>query len=134
MIGGATLHRWTLGATAKQEQLDDREVEFPSLNGDRTGLANRYLYAVTGDAIVKYDTVTGSSRVEETGGPAGEAVFVPTEGARAEDDGWLMSIVATEDGSELRVLDAGSLERVAAVRLPRRVPAGFHGNWFGDEG
>ncbi|GIH74678.1 carotenoid oxygenase family protein [Planobispora longispora] len=133
-LGGAPLYRWTLGATAKEEQLDDRDVEFPSLNGDRTGLANRYLYAVTGDAIVKYDTVTGSGRVKETGGTTGEAVYVPAEGARAEDDGWLMSVVSAGDDSELKVLDAASLEQVAAVRLPRRVPAGFHGNWFGDEG
>ncbi|GAA3444618.1 carotenoid oxygenase family protein [Planomonospora venezuelensis] len=132
-IGGATLHRWTLGATAKQEQLDDLGIEFPSLNGERTGLANRYLYAVTGDAVVKYDTVTGASLVRAAGGPAGEAVFVPAEGARSEDDGWLMSIVGAGDGSELRVLEAGSLEQVAAVRLPRRVPAGFHGGWFADD-
>ncbi|GIH89976.1 carotenoid oxygenase family protein [Planobispora siamensis] len=134
VIGEATLHRWTLGATAREEQIDDRGIEFPSLNGDRTGLANRYLYAVAGDAVVKYDTATGSSQVKETGGTTGEAVFVPSEDARAEDDGWLMSIVGAGDGSELQVLDAGSLERVAAVRLPRRVPAGFHGNWFDDQG
>jgi carotenoid cleavage dioxygenase len=33
------------------------------------------------------------------------------------------------DRSDLVVLDAGTLETVAAVHLPQRVPFGFHGNW-----
>jgi carotenoid cleavage dioxygenase len=33
------------------------------------------------------------------------------------------------DRSDLVMLDAGTLERVAAVHLPVRVPQGFHGNW-----
>ncbi len=32
--------------------------------------------------------------------------------------------------TDLRILDAQTLEDVAAVRLPQRVPAGFHGNWI----
>ena len=34
-----------------------------------------------------------------------------------------------EARSRLRVLDAMTLEDVASVQLPGRVPAGFHGNW-----
>ena len=34
-----------------------------------------------------------------------------------------------EGRSDLRVLDAVTLEDVASVHLPGRVPAGFHGNW-----
>lgn len=34
------------------------------------------------------------------------------------------------DRSELRLLDAGTLEDVAIVELPARVPADFHGNWI----
>ncbi|MFI6508367.1 carotenoid oxygenase family protein [Streptosporangium sp. NPDC050855] len=132
---GSTLHRWTLdldGGHAKEEALDDRPVEFPTLNEERTGLPSRYLYTVADDAVVKYDARTGASVVRPTGGTTGEAVFVPADGARAEDDGWLMSIVTAADASALLVLDAGTLEPVATVRLPRRVPAGFHGGWFAD--
>jgi carotenoid cleavage dioxygenase len=27
------------------------------------------------------------------------------------------------------ILDAGTLDDVASIKLPHRVPAGFHGNW-----
>lgn len=33
------------------------------------------------------------------------------------------------DTSDLLVLDAETLEDVASVHLPVRVPAGFHGSW-----
>ncbi|NUR87475.1 MAG: dioxygenase [Nonomuraea sp.] len=133
--GAARLHRWTLDpvtGVAKEEALDDRGVEFPTFNEDLLGRHSRYLYTVGRDAIVKYDQRDGSSRVRSTGGDAGEAVFVPAEGAAGEDEGWLLSVVTTGESSELLVLDAGDLSDVASVRLPRRVPAGFHGSWFGE--
>lgn len=36
---------------------------------------------------------------------------------------------AAEARSDLVLLDAGTLDAVAAVHLPDRVPHGFHGNW-----
>ena len=64
---------------------------------------------------------------------AGEGVFVPRSPDAVEDEGWVMSIVydATSDGSELVILDAQDFSgaAVASVRLPQRVPFGFHGNW-----
>ncbi|WP_248962950.1 carotenoid oxygenase family protein [Sphaerisporangium perillae] len=135
--GGAVLHRWVLDparGTVTEQQLDDRKVEFPTLDDSRVGRPSRFLYAVSGDAVVKYDTGTGASQVRDLGAEPGEAVFVPAAGARSEDDGYLLSIVTDHAGagSELLVLDAGGLDFVASVRLPRRVPAGFHGSWIGD--
>jgi carotenoid cleavage dioxygenase-like enzyme len=135
--GGTTLHRWTLDPATgqvKEDQLDDLDVEFPSLNESRVGRPSQYLYAVTDNAIAKYDAVAGASHTRELGKAPGEAEFISARDARTEDDGWLMSIVTEHDGSgsDLLILDARSLESVAAVHLPRRVPAGFHGNWLAD--
>ncbi|MFI0447151.1 carotenoid oxygenase family protein [Actinomadura sp. 6N118] len=137
--GNARVHRWTLDpASGKvaEETLDDRGVEFPTHDDSRTGRPHRFLYTAADDAIVKYDLRTGSSEALELGPDLtpGEAVFVPAQGARAEDEGWLLSIVSDLAGtrSELLVLDASDLSRTASVRLPRRVPAGFHGSWIPD--
>jgi len=138
--GGARLYRWTLDpATGKatEEALDDCGVEFPTHDDSRTGHQHRYLYTVADrGAIVKYDLRSGSSSALELGAgmAPGEAVFVPAEGARAEDEGWLLSIVSDRagKGSELLVVNAADLSRTASVRLPRRVPAGFHGSWIPD--
>ncbi|NKZ07088.1 carotenoid oxygenase family protein [Actinomadura latina] len=132
----ARLHRWILDpATGKaaEEPLDDRDVEFPTHDDTRTGLEHRYLYTVAGSSIVKYDLRgTSSSRDCGSGAHVGEAVFVPASGARAEDAGWLLSVVSGDAGSELLVLDASDLSHTATVQLPRRVPAGFHGSWIPD--
>jgi carotenoid cleavage dioxygenase-like enzyme len=69
------------------------------------------------------------------GEPAGEFVFVPNRAAGTspapEDDGVLMGFVydASTDRSDLTILDAASLETIASIHLPDRVPHGFHGNW-----
>ena len=56
---------------------------------------------------------------------------MPSAADSAEDDGVLMGYVydRSTDRSDLVLLDAETLEDVAAVHLPGRVPAGFHGNW-----
>ncbi|GGT05851.1 carotenoid oxygenase family protein [Nonomuraea spiralis] len=140
--GSARLHRWVLDpatGTVREQALDDRAVEFPTLDDDRVGRPARYLYTSDDSAIVKYDLAgggAGSHRLEP-GTYIGEAVFVPAvSGPRGEDDGWLLSIATRHDGSASRllVLDASNLAAppVAAVDLPRAVPAGFHGSWIPD--
>lgn len=151
-IGGATdpttmanqasahLHRWELDTTtgqAHEQSLDDRAIEFPTMNDTLVGRASRYRYAVNGDAIVKYDLRTGTDLTYQAGAgmAPGEAEFVPAGGGASEDAGWLLSIVSDTagTGSEFVVLDASDMTRTASVRLPHRVPAGFHGAWLPDQ-
>lgn len=103
------------------------------------GRANRYLYAVSAagnGGLIKYDTESGNSvsHLLPTPNHVGEAVFVPASEAGTEDAGWLINIVTPRDGaaSLLLVSDATDLAAgpIATVRLPRRVPAGFHGSWI----
>ncbi|MFD0690519.1 carotenoid oxygenase family protein [Actinomadura fibrosa] len=151
-VGRGHLHRWTLdpgSGKVAEERLDDRAVEFPTLDDDRVGRPSRYLYTVTGteplskvkSSIVKYDA-SGAVTAWDMGPDTmlGEAVFVPAGGsgggARGEDDGWLITIATTRDGtaSRLLVLDATDVAAgpVATVELPRGVPTGFHGSWLPD--
>jgi carotenoid cleavage dioxygenase len=143
--GPPTLDRWTVDLTAGkvlEERLDDRGQEFPRIDERRTGRRHRYGYAtaVSGgagidfvDALLRHDLVAGRTETR-TFGPdthAGEFVFVPNAPDAAEDDGIVMGLV--HDGASghtgLHMLDAATLETVATVHLPTRVPYGFHGNW-----
>ena len=144
--GAARLHRWVFDpptGTVSETLLDDRSVEFPTLDDERVGRDARYQYAVSDAggraAVVKFDAAAGSLREHAIGDDtvAGEAVFVPSAAPdRAEDDGWLLTITTRRDGSasQLLVLDATDVggRPVAAVTLPRGVPSGFHGSWIPD--
>ena len=144
--GHARLHRWVLDpatGSVTETPLDERGIEFPTLDDERVGRRARYRYAVSdaGGAagIVKFDEDAGTSTAHELGPDtvAGEAVFVPSAAAgRAEDDGWLLSIATRRDGSASRllVLDATDVggRPVAVVDLPRGVPSGFHGSFVTD--
>ncbi|BCJ38643.1 hypothetical protein Athai_61460 [Actinocatenispora thailandica] len=132
---GASLYRWVIdpvAGTVSEQQLDDRRVEFPTINDALVGRPSRYRYTVGDTEIVKYDTVSGAAIALDVAGRPGEAEFVPAVDGAGEDEGWLLSIVSTPGGSELRCLDAHDLTEVGAVLLPRRVPAGFHGAWLPD--
>lgn len=85
------------------------------------------------DSILKYDLHRGQTTAWRlgTGKRVGEFVFVPHAPQAPKDDGLLMGFVydASTDRSDLVILDAASLETIAAIHLPQRVPDGFHGNW-----
>lgn len=143
----AVLKRWRIppGATKAQEQtLDDRSIEFPRVNDTRAGSRHDIVYAVETsndlaagryNSLRKYDLKSGSSTAHVfEGGMPSEFVHVAGEGVTAEDDGCLMGFVydRARDASDLVILDAHRVEAkpVARIKLPRRVPQGFHGNWM----
>jgi carotenoid cleavage dioxygenase len=144
----ARLHRWTIdlaGGGVRSTALDDVSCEFPRADERRLGRKHRYGYAAVEperrssmpawSGIRCYDLERGTS-VTRSFGPAsgaGEPLFVPRAGGVAEDDGYVIALVydGTRNASDLWVLDARDLagEPIARVRLPHRVPYGFHGNW-----
>jgi len=94
------------------------------------------------DKLVRHDLNTGAA-VEHPFGTAaspgvpGEAVFVPSTGsADGGSDDWplLLGYVydSVRNGSDLVILDASDFagDPVATIKLPHRVPFGFHGNWI----
>ena len=140
--GPASLVRFTIDLAAgkvREHRFDEHAQEFPRYDERLTGREHRYGYSVgfagsvPGDHVLKHDVVAGTTQVRNLGAgtEAAEFCFVPSSDAAAEDDGVLMGYVfdRASGRSDLRVLDAGTLEDVAAVHLPGRVPAGFHGNW-----
>jgi carotenoid cleavage dioxygenase len=146
--GAPTLDRWTVDVAAGkvlEERFDDRGQEFPRVDERHIGKRHRFGFTVgfapndkgdtdlTANALFKHDLVTGKTDVR-TFGPnsgAGEFVFSPSTPQAAEGDGVLMGYVynGDTDRSDLVLLDAASLETVATVHLPVRVPYGFHGSW-----
>ncbi|MEO9324076.1 carotenoid oxygenase family protein [Nocardioides sp. C4-1] len=140
--GPTSLVRFTLdlrSGKATEHRFDEHSQEFPRHDERLTGRRHRFGYAVgfdagtLGDAVLKHDTVAGTTQRRRLGAglEVGELVFVPSSDTAAEDDGVLMGY-ATDRAtglSTLRVLDAGTLDDVATVHLPGRVPTGFHGSW-----
>ena len=130
-----------------EERLDDRGNEFPRVNETLLMSQHRYGYAVEAvntkkafdtAALLKHDLRAGTTEQHKFagGGQPGEFVFVPADGATSEDDGYLMGYVydPTRDSSNFVVLNAHDItaDPIASVRLPQRVPFGFHGNWVAD--
>ncbi|WP_137294817.1 carotenoid oxygenase family protein [Nocardioides dongxiaopingii] len=140
--GPASLVRFTLdlaSGRASEHRFDEHPQEFPRHDERLTGRRHRFGYSVgfddgrLGDTVLKHDTVAGTTQERRLGAGrlAGEMTFVPSSPDAAEDDGVLMGYVhdLARGLSDLVLLDAGTLEDVATVHLPGRVPAGFHGSW-----
>ncbi|MEY2452119.1 MAG: carotenoid cleavage oxygenase [Acidimicrobiaceae bacterium] len=142
------LDRWTVDPSAGkviEEQIDDRPQEFPRVDERVVGRRHRYGYTVAidqveesfefrGGSVLRHDLVAGTTQARQLGAgrAPSEFVMVASSPDAAEDDGVLMGYVhdAARDASDLVLLDAATLETVAEVHLPVRVPYGFHGNWI----
>lgn len=145
------LHRWRIdpaAGTVADEALDDRPTDFPRIDLRREGLANRIGYsghtatwtaeAAAFDGVIRWDLEAGTSTAHRYGEGqlCGETVHAPDPDDPSEASGWLLNFVhdLPEDRSSMVVLDAETLDEVARVHLPRRVPFGFHGSWLPAEG
>nr|WQF66836.1 carotenoid cleavage dioxygenase CCD4.3 [Verbascum giganteum] len=137
-----------------RRSVSTRSLEFPVINSVYIGKKNRYVYAAIGaplpkvSGVVKLDLsvstansgeCTVASRLYEPGCFGGEPFFVPREPhnpTAEEDDGYLITYIHNENSKESKflVMDAKSpsLETIAVVKLPQRVPYGFHGIFVPD--
>ncbi|KAK7309441.1 hypothetical protein RJT34_06172 [Clitoria ternatea] len=131
----------------KRHPISARNLDFGVINQEFVGKKNRFVYAAVGDpmpkiaGVVKLDVSdkkehTVGCRMFGEGCYGGEPFFVAREEGGEEDDGYLVSYVHDEKKGESRflVMDAKSpeLDVVATVKLPRRVPYGFHGLFVKD--
>ena len=84
------------------------------------------------DGLMKYDVDQAASETYWYGDGrwGSEAPFAPRPGSTDEDDGYLLSYVydERENRSDVEVLDARDVTAgpLCTIRLPVRVPLGFH--------
>jgi carotenoid cleavage dioxygenase len=142
------LERWTLNPTTRRintQVIDETPNEFPRHRYDVGNQPYRFGYCASpsnvpgrGWPTLKHDLKTGSRAVFDHGPgmAAGEPVFVAKENSDAEDAGYLITFLHDlgHASTEFVVMDAQDFDRgyVAKVKLPQRVPFGFHGNWSSD--
>ena len=127
-------------------------VDFAQVPMDRVGRKCRYAYAAnyvasfTVDGVVKFELEnetyvwhrydSGTHHVEGApdGGVYGGENMFARRGDNGEDDGWLLSLTYGDPrcASALDVVDAKTMQRVARVAMPTRIPAGFHALWKPD--
>jgi carotenoid cleavage dioxygenase len=150
------LYCWRLslktGQCVKEAFVGNQLIDFPQFDVRRTGRRNNFVYAAKWGSpsvnsgfdikgVLKYDTEKSpdDGNVQEYTLPegyyGGEAVFAPREGQQSEDNGYvLMFAIPTDGASEsfLHVLRAEDLSLQCKLRMPRRVPMGFHSYWKHD--
>ena len=149
----ANAYRWRFNlrtGEVREGDIDDLNTEFNKSNPIFHGMKSRYAYhqripllhegghTLRFTGLVKYNNETGQ-RSQWDYGPGvfgSEAVFAPKPGAdrnSVEDDGYVLTLVtdSTDWQSHCLVFDATAIESgpVARVRMPHRVPFGFHATW-----
>ena len=139
------LHRWRFNLTdgsTREERLDDRVLEFGTIDSRVAGRKHRYVYSTTSkpgwflfNGFVKHDLETGatSELMLAEGRYASEAPFAPRVGGVVEDDGYLVSFVTDENSgtSECILIDAQDLAAgpVCRIALPHKISSGTHSCW-----
>ncbi|MEO6098041.1 MAG: carotenoid oxygenase family protein [Fibrobacteria bacterium] len=141
------LIRWTLDGESQQvgkEVLDDSRGEMPRMDERFCGRKYRHGYFVAqSDAakpeglwntVVHIDLHTKTTRKLTLPGEdaLSEAVFVPK--GEGEGEGYLLVLAyrGATGKSDLLILDAAAIDAgpIAEIRIPHRVPVGFHGCWL----
>nr|AAY82458.1 9-cis-epoxycarotenoid dioxygenase 1 [Cuscuta reflexa] len=115
-------------------------LEAGMVNRNKLGRKTRYAYLAIAEpwpkvsGFAKVDLFTGEVEKfmygEEKYG--GEPLFLPGDDEAEEDDGYILTFAHDEKAwkSELQIVNAQTLKLEATVKLPSRVPYGFHGTFI----
>lgn len=143
-----TLRRWRIdlgGSTGAvgEEELDDIACEFPRTDDRYMTRRHRHGFAVGGHGdqlafrrLIHFDAATGQRKLwGEDRYLLGEPVLAPRSAGADEADGYVITLAYDQSTrlTDLLIFDAADIEPgpVARVRMPLRIPAGFHGSWVG---
>ena len=142
----AKFNKWRLnldsGQVSEDRVLLDHFYERPSFNTAYIGRQNRYAYLLDEEkegmmarGVLKYDMVDEREVAYFDYGEfyGGEALFVPRTNASSEDDGYLLELLMMADRAELLIIDAATMQEMARLHLPQRVPFGVHSCWLNQE-
>ncbi|KAK9078130.1 hypothetical protein SSX86_002187 [Deinandra increscens subsp. villosa] len=119
-------------------------LEAGMVNKNLLGRRSKYAYLAIADpwpkvsGFAKVDLSTGEIKKFIYGDEkyGGEPLFLPRDSSNSskseEDDGHILSFVHDErtSASELQIVNATTLQLEATVKLPSRVPYGFHGTFI----
>jgi carotenoid cleavage dioxygenase-like enzyme len=149
----ANAYRWRFNlktGEVREGDIDDLNTEFNKSNPLFHGVKSKYSYhqripllhegghTLRFTGLVKYNNETGQrSQWDYGAGVFGsEAVYASKPGATrssAEDDGYVITLVTDSKDwtSRALVFDATDITQgpVARVKMPHRIPIGFHANW-----
>ena len=153
----ANAYRWRFNLTTGEVcegDIDDLNTEFNKSNPIFHGIKSRFSYhqripllhegghTLRFTGLVKYNNDTGQRTQWDYGAGVfgSEAVFAPKPGAdrnSVEDDGYVLTLVTDSNDwkSHCLVFDATAVELgpIASVKMPQRVPFGFHATWASGE-
>ncbi|KAK8524634.1 hypothetical protein V6N13_015649 [Hibiscus sabdariffa] len=117
-------------------------LEAGMVNCNHLGRKTRYAYLAIAEpwpkvsGFAKVDLFTGEVKKHIYGDKkyGGEPYFLPRDNnsESTEDDGYILSFVHDEKTwtSELRIVNTMNLQIEASIKLPSRVPYGFHGTFI----
>ncbi|XAR56381.1 9-cis-epoxycarotenoid dioxygenase [Bertholletia excelsa] len=120
---------------------DQVNLEAGMVNRNHLGRKTRFAYLAIAEP---WPRVSGFAKVDLCSGEVkkytygeekygGEPLFLPIESkTEHEDDGYILAFVHNEKAweSELQIVNAMTMQLEASIKLPSRVPYGFHGTFI----
>ncbi|KAL6196703.1 hypothetical protein ACLB2K_032317 [Fragaria x ananassa] len=120
---------------------EQMNLEAGMVNRNKLGRKTRFAYLALAEpwpkvsGFAKVDLFTGEVKKHIYGEQrfGGEPLFLPRDpNSGNEDDGYILAFVHDEKEwkSELQIVNAMTLKLEASIKLPSRVPYGFHGTFI----